>query len=82
MKDELKGKIFRDYKNSEIFQVELQLEEDKYNALLDQLISLDVKRPDFQIEYARLRGGLDILKSLKATREILIETARSRDPNS
>ena len=78
MKDELKAAYFRELIGFESFAAQLALEEETYNSLLNRLLTLDLNSPTTAIEYAKLRGSLDILKSLKTKREHFVEMARSR----
>jgi hypothetical protein len=82
MKDELKSKFFKDLLGYETFEAQLALEEETYTSLLKKLLSIDLSKSDVQLEYAKLRGSLDVLQSLKTTRERLAEQARSRSQNS
>jgi len=82
MNDALKAKFFRELNGLELFQAQTSLENETLQALVSRLLTIDLARADLQLEYARLRGQVDALKQLKATRERLIEEARSRNPNS
>lgn len=79
MKDELKAQNFRDLIEFDQFKAQVALEEETYNSLLAKLLAIDLTRPNVDLEYARLRGSLDALKSVKAKREHLVEMARSRN---
>jgi hypothetical protein len=82
MNDSLKGHFFRDLKALESFEAQISLEDETHNSLLTTLLRIDLTKPNVELEYARLRGSLDVLRSLKTNRERLIEEARSRDKNS
>lgn len=82
MKDEQKASLLREVTAYESFQAQISLEQDLYNSMLSQITKIDLSRSDLQLEYARLRGCLDILRQIKATRDLLVEQARSRKPNS
>lgn len=78
MKDDIKAKLFFDLQGFELFQAQIALEDEQYKALQDKLLTLDSSKGDILFEYARVRGALEALKALKANRDRLIETARSR----
>ena len=82
MNDELKGRFFRDIAHLEAFQAQLSLETEILDSLINKLTNIDLQKSDVSLEYARLRGSIDVLKLLKNTRERLVEAARSRTTNS
>lgn len=82
MTDDLKSKFFRELLSYEAFQAQATLENETYNSLLNKLLSIDLTKSDVQLEYAKLRGALDVLAGLKAKREHFIQLARSREQNS
>lgn len=81
MKDSEKGKAFYDLQHSELFKAQLELEEQQLESLHSRFLAIDPKS-NVEFEYARVRGSLEALKALKATRELLIQEFRSRNPNS
>ena len=82
MNDELKGKCFRDLLVSEVFAAELTLEADVRTSLLADLMRLDLNDQTVSLQYAKIRGALDVLNTLQKKREHLAEQARSRTNNS
>ncbi len=78
MKDEQKSYFLRELVGYEAFGAQQALETDLYNSLLEKIGKIELSRPDLQLEYARLRGCLEVLRQLKATRDHLIEQSRSR----
>ena len=82
MDDKVKSQFFRDLLGVEVFNAQIALEDEIQNSLLNKLMNIDLTKTDVQLEYAKLRGGLDAIKSIKMTRERLVDTTRSRNPNS
>ena len=83
MNDELKGKYFRDLISSDLFAVELELEADVRTSLITRMLSLDLKDSTVALEYAKIRGAVDVLNTLQKKRELLAEMSRSsKQPNS
>jgi hypothetical protein len=82
MTDELKAKLLKELVEFEAFKAQKSLEDDTYNSLLSQLLRIDTSKPNVDLEYARLRGSLDVIKSLQTARERLIENLRSRSNHS
>lgn len=82
MKDELKGKYFRELAGYEAFAAQLTLEDDQHTTLLKDLVALDLSKPNLDLEYARLRGAIDALTRLRTAREHFVNLARVRDANS
>lgn len=82
MKDDLKSKFFQELVTYEAFAAQSALEDETYSALIASLLRIDTSKPNVDIEYAKLRGSIEALQSLKATRNRLIEVARSRKSNS
>lgn len=81
MKNELKAQFFFDIQNSPAFQAQIMLETEQYETLQKRFLTLD-PHSNVNFEYARIRGSLEALNSLKAIREKLIEDHRSRLRNS
>lgn len=82
MKEEQKGNLFRELIGYEAFQAQKLLEDEFATSFMSKMLAIDTTQPNVAVEYARLRGSLDALKMLKASREHLIEKSRSRTPNS
>jgi hypothetical protein len=78
MKDEQKASLFRELVTLSPFQAQVSLEEEVFNSLLNKLQSIDLNQSNVQLEYAKIRGSIDVLKLLRATRERFVEQARSR----
>jgi hypothetical protein len=82
MKDELKSKFFLNLASSEFFQAQVTLEDEIGQSLLSKMLNIDLAKKDVELEYAMLRGSLDVLKQIKSAREHLTQQARSRSHNS
>lgn len=81
MKDDQKARLFYDLQTFEAFQAQLNLEDETITALQSKLLAIDSKS-NIEFEYARVRGSLEALISLKAKRERFIDDYRSRLRNS
>lgn len=77
MNDELKGKCFRDLLAFGPFEAQLALEADIRTSLLNKMLSLELNDTKVALEYARIRGALEILKTLQSKRDLLAEAARA-----
>lgn len=80
MQDLQKGKYFRDLKNLEVFRAQLDLESELYSSLAERLLTLKMDNPSFNLEYARVRGGLDVLRQIAKLRDNLSKSASSDNP--
>lgn len=70
-----KRNYLKELTGSEIFKAQLQLEDEIAKDLTRRLSELDLTGPNFHLEYARLRGGIDFLKTLQGVRKQIITTA-------
>lgn len=77
MKDDLKGKCFRDLAMLDVFQAELALEDEVRTSTLSKLMTLNLNDQTVALEYARLRGMLEALKMLQSQRVLLLEQSRN-----
>lgn len=69
-------------KGYDLFEAQTQLEDELFSAKAAQLLTLQLDNDNIMIEYAKVRGAIDVLKQLKAMREQIISTAVEKTLNS
>lgn len=70
-----KRSYLKELAESEVFKGQVQLEQELMADLSKRLGELDLSSPAFHLEYAKLRGGLECLKSMQGVRNNLVNSA-------
>lgn len=73
-----KGALLKELALSDAFQAQVSLEDQAYTSFATKLMQLDVSHTNFQLEYAKIKGSLDALKTLKTMRETLIQQFKDK----
>lgn len=77
-----KGAFLKELIHSDAFQAQVGLEDQIYTSFATKLLQLDISHTNFQLEYAKIRGSLDALKTLKTMRETLIQQFKDKTKTS
>lgn len=75
LNDKQKAQYFRALMDLDLFEAQFQLEDELYANLASKMLTLPMEGPNLDLEYAKVRGALEVLKQLKAVRERLKSSA-------
>lgn len=77
-----KAKYLKDITSLDVFDAQLQLEHELIAGYEKQVLELDVNNPALNLQYAKLQGCVEALKTLRATRKLLINNNNNNSAES